>query len=67
VTLVPTGIVTVCCDTHLPRGCCDPNDCGPCCADCPTCPTVARWRAEGWNPGLSPDAARSRPAPEENP
>lgn len=33
-----------CCDSHyggwLWGGCCDPNDCGPCCALCPTCPTV---------------------------
>ncbi len=41
-----------CCDTHrdgvyvLPwesrarARCCDQNDCGPCCADCPTCPTL---------------------------
>lgn len=24
--------------------CCDPNDCGPCCENCPTCPSVARMR-----------------------
>lgn len=41
---VPTGVVTVCCGTHLPAGCCDPEDCGPCCAECPTCPTLARAR-----------------------
>lgn len=26
--------------------CCDPNDCGPCCEKCPTCPSVQRWAAE---------------------
>lgn len=42
------------CDSHWagpaqPSGmaaCCDPNDCGPCCEQCPTCPTVQRWAAE---------------------
>lgn len=31
-----------CCDQHLdgPGACCDPDDCGPCCARCPTCPTL---------------------------
>lgn len=29
-----------CCDLHRGAGCCDPNDCGPCCEWCPTCPTV---------------------------
>lgn len=42
--LVPTGVVTACCGSHLPVGCCDPEDCGPCCAECPTCPTVGRDR-----------------------
>lgn len=45
--LVPTGIVTRCCQHHqtsvsegpLPS-CCDQEDCGPCCPDCPTCPTL---------------------------
>ena len=39
-----------CCDWHkpgkaLPGGmaaCCDPNDCGSCCDDCPTCPANNR-------------------------
>ena len=44
--LVATGIVTVCCGSHRASDCCDPEDCGPCCEDCPTCPTVARWRLE---------------------
>jgi len=26
------------------RACCDPDDCGPCCEHCPTCPTLARRR-----------------------
>lgn len=30
-----------CCHLHKPSGCCDPQDCGPCCEDCPTCPTLA--------------------------
>jgi hypothetical protein len=41
--LVPTGIVTHCCDLHHagPAGaCCDELDCGPCCPECPTCPRV---------------------------
>lgn len=29
------------CDLHRPD-CCDPEDCGPCCEDCPTCPTIDR-------------------------
>lgn len=29
------------CGLHQPE-CCDPDDCGPCCEDCPTCPTLAR-------------------------
>lgn len=36
-----------CCDSHQlsPTGsCCDPNDCGPCCENCPTCPTLLRRR-----------------------
>lgn len=27
------------CDFHRPA-CCDPEDCGPCCEDCPTCPAL---------------------------
>lgn len=46
-----------CCDSHVagptrPNGmswCCDTNDCGPCCENCPTCPTLARQR-EGATP-----------------
>lgn len=34
-----------CCNLHQPAGCCDPNDCGPCCENCPTCPTLMRSRA----------------------
>ncbi|MFF7553629.1 hypothetical protein ACFZA9_12165 [Streptomyces olivaceus] len=33
-----------CCHLHKPD-CCDPEDCGPCCMRCPTCPTLARQRA----------------------
>ena len=44
-----------CCSEHRPgdpipaewlgegrviAGCCDPDDCGPCCENCPTCPTL---------------------------
>ena len=37
-----------CCELHRPgyaspggmAPCCDTNDCGPCCDDCPTCPTA---------------------------
>lgn len=39
--------VTVCCSWHREPVCCDPNDCGPCCEKCPTCPTLNRdrmWR-----------------------
>jgi hypothetical protein len=34
-----------CCDLHKlgPAGfCCDPDDCGPCCENCPTCPEIYR-------------------------
>ncbi|MBZ6250514.1 hypothetical protein KVH27_19300 [Streptomyces olivaceus] len=34
-----------CCHLHKPD-CCDPEDCGPCCMRCPTCPTLARQRAD---------------------
>lgn len=30
-----------CCDLHR-EPCCDPDDCGPCCEGCPTCPTYKR-------------------------
>ncbi|MCM8552663.1 hypothetical protein [Streptomyces sp. STCH 565 A] len=33
-----------CCHLHKPD-CCDPEDCGPCCMRCPTCPTLVRQRA----------------------
>lgn len=40
-----------CCGSHvLGLTCCDPNDCGPCCEDCPTCPTLAK--ARGIQAGL---------------
>jgi hypothetical protein len=42
--LVATGVITVCCSSHRrgPAGtCCDPEDCGPCCSLCPTCPRCA--------------------------
>lgn len=44
--LVATGIVTVCCGDHHAAGCCDPEDCGPCCSECPTCPNPGRVLAE---------------------
>ncbi len=31
---------TLCCHLHREKGCCDPEDCGPCCGECPTCPTL---------------------------
>lgn len=31
--------VSPCCALHR-DDCCDPDDCGPCCAGCPTCPTL---------------------------
>lgn len=37
-----------CCDLHndtIEGGralCCDTDDCGPCCGECPTCPTLNR-------------------------
>lgn len=33
-----------CCHLHRAVGCCDPEDCGPCCEHCPTCPTRAARR-----------------------
>lgn len=33
-----------CCDSHRETDCCDPADCGPCCADCPNCPTLRERR-----------------------
>lgn len=34
-----------CCGSHvLGLNCCDQNDCGPCCENCPTCPTLAHRR-----------------------
>lgn len=44
--LVSTGIVNVCCGSHRPAGCCDPDDCSPCCAECPTCPLYKHWTPE---------------------
>jgi hypothetical protein len=29
-----------CCDLHTEPECCDPDDCGPCCGICPTCPSL---------------------------
>ncbi|MGK5533345.1 hypothetical protein [Streptomyces sp. URMC 129] len=40
----PNNLLTeeaACCHLHKPDGCCDPEDCGPCCMTCPTCPTLA--------------------------
>ena len=28
-----------CCDLHQPGNCCEPFDCGPCCRNCPDCPS----------------------------
>lgn len=47
--LVRTGIITRCCASHHvgPWGfCCDPDDCGPCCPECLTCPETQSWTAE---------------------
>lgn len=30
--------VVPCCELHKDEGCCDTDDCGPCCEHCPTCP-----------------------------
>lgn len=30
----------LCCHLHKATDCCDPDDCGPCCENCPTCPTL---------------------------
>lgn len=68
---------TGCCHLHRPgmppawgakAPCCDPDDCGPCCEDCPTCPTlhppkppVSLWEGktsgsyEGWGDDGSDD------------
>lgn len=34
------------CEFHREPVCCDLNDCGPCCEDCPTCPTLHRGEGE---------------------
>lgn len=34
-----------CCHLHAVSSCCDPEDCGPCCEACPTCPELARQQA----------------------
>jgi hypothetical protein len=31
-----------CCELHNDRECCDPTDCGPCCENCPTCPSLRK-------------------------
>jgi hypothetical protein len=38
---------TACCHLHTDTQCCDPDDCGPCCENCPTCPTLLKIRAAG--------------------
>ncbi len=39
----PDRLLHISCGCHLHRAdCCDPQDCGPCCERCPTCPTLAR-------------------------
>jgi putative phage-type endonuclease len=39
----PDRLLKTPCSCGLHRAdCCDPEDCGPCCEDCPTCPTLAR-------------------------
>jgi hypothetical protein len=45
-----------CCHLHKPS-CCDPEDCGPCCMACPTCPVLVRQRAEGSCTGCVVDHA----------
>jgi hypothetical protein len=53
-TVARFGLDHPCCDSHLdgPRRsngmahCCDTEDCGPCCEDCPTCPTTIAMRHE---------------------
>lgn len=39
------SIYSSCCGSHTVPRCCDPEDCGPCCENCPTCPAVARMKA----------------------
>lgn len=39
------GAGVSCCDLHKSEGCCDPDDCGPCCERCPTCPVVRKGKA----------------------
>lgn len=51
----PRTVPEPCCDSHIPTlpatgrhdaiHCCDPNDCGPCCENCPDCPTIAKGSA----------------------
>jgi len=62
----PEGLLIPPCDCgyHQALGCCDLDDCGPCCVDCPTCP-LNRRRAtalfeaktspygDGWGPSGS--------------
>lgn len=47
-----------CCDLHTlgPAGrCCDPDDCGPCCENCPTCPTLYQQKIDQeWKPTVIP-------------
>ncbi|WP_063630412.1 exonuclease domain-containing protein [Amycolatopsis thermoflava] len=38
----PVAADVQCCSLHRAAGCCDPDDCGPCCSACPTCPTTNR-------------------------
>lgn len=42
-----------CCHLHRDIGCCDPEDCGPCCENCPTCPTLARGRERAAHPAVA--------------
>lgn len=40
----PVDATILCCADHREEDCCDPEDCSPCCRDCPTCPTEAAIR-----------------------
>src|SRR5262249_24308109 len=44
----PMTVSTPCCGLHREPVCCDVNDCGPCCENCPTCSTLLRQAVARW-------------------
>lgn len=56
-TETPRPSPAACCSWHRAPVCCDPEDCGPCCERCPTCPTLARARTA---PADAPGAGEGR-------